>query len=137
MPERVELDMKEFEGLIARLQAPVVKRMSEPFFRKEAANLVELAVERTKARTPQGLEELRRHWTAAPVKRNGNCYDTYVRNDLPDASDMEYGRRVKKQWIGGYMMMTKSLNSVRDELPDRLLKDQARWIERLWEGERG
>jgi hypothetical protein len=90
---------KDFQQFVENFEkiANNIDKEIEDFFYEMALR----ALARTKKRTPVNFGDLRKQWTLSKISKDGSYLVITLSNPLEYASFVEYGHRVKKQFVPG------------------------------------
>lgn len=123
-------DFSQLRQLQRQLEA--LQRDQNRFCEECAKYLAQRLLAKVKRRTPVATGELRRNWSEK-IRHEGNDYIIEIINPTEYASYVEYGhrqepgryvpaigKRLKKAWTPGQLMMTISIREIENQAPAML-----------------
>lgn len=94
-----ECDFSELKKLQKQINDAADGRIIEDFMKNLLEDIGNLAIRKTKRRTPSNTGNLRRNWKATSVKKVGSFYIIDIYNNVEYASFVENGFRA--HWVPG------------------------------------
>ena len=140
----IKVDLKELEKFAKNLEKArdlEIKKMLENITNEIAAKLMRKAVKRTPVQ--EGV--LRNAWTVSTVNKIGDGYEVVVSNHMEYAAYVEYGhrqtpgrfvpkigKRLKKSWVEGKFMLTKSELELNGRIEKIVSKKIEKWLKEVF-----
>ncbi len=140
----IKVDLKELKKFAKNLEKArdsKIKKMLESITNEIAVRLMRSAVKLTPVQ--EGI--LRNTWTVSAVNKTGDGYEVVVSNHMEYAAYVEYGhrqtpgrfvpkigKRLKKSWVEGKFMLTKSELSMKDKLDSIVSKKVEKWLKEVF-----
>ena len=124
-------DFREFEKYRDNLKE---MEKAVPGFLDECVHeLAKRLLDKTIARTPTDISDLRQGWKIGNVSMTSNGANIEVFNANEKSSFVEYGQRLAngRGWIEGKFMMTISLKELEQQIPTILEKKMKRFVKRF------